>query len=494
MAISTQKRKKIADFDPVRDGITITQFCKELKISKQTYFNIKRRLAERGRTGILPDSTAPKNPARKFTTDLHHIVLDARNTLKTQGKDHGPWSIYYYLVDELGLEQPPQRSTIAKWLHDAGVVDTNARKRPRSSYRRFARDLVGELWQIDAFVYRLFDHAHTQITIYQVLDDASRFDVGTQAFARPENGHDARATLHNAITQYGRPQEVLSDNAEAFATYHRGRLSETEKWLATQGIWAIAGFGPTTQGKDERGHQTITKYLDARQPVTLEQVQALLRDYREFYNTKRRHQSLLDGKTHITPAHAWQVMEHAIEPTTPIDPDTLWAKILRHQHSGQGSPATALVPVRNTSAYTPEEVAASSGARARDNESIQADSHTIDPSTVADQEGVLIPQWGIPGKLWVNKNGVVRVMGHGLYVGTRWKNRELLSRVSGDFAEFFTAHDGELLFSFPLPIRLKKRPAGGQVNIGLVEGMWHRQPPVMNPRLSRPRPSRRGKG
>ncbi|QRP71612.1 hypothetical protein I6J21_05720 [Corynebacterium glucuronolyticum] len=39
-----------------------------------------------------------------------------------------------------------------------------------------------------------------------------------------------------------------------------------------------------------------------------------------------------------------------------------------------------------------------------------------------------------------------------------------------NYAEFFTDHDGELLFAFPLPIVLKHRPAGGQVNIGHVEG------------------------
>ena len=67
----------------------------------------------------------------------------------------------------------------------------------------------------------------------------------------------------------------------------------------------------------------------------------------------------------------------------------------------------------------------------------------------------------------------------------------LYSQVSNNHAEFFTAHDGELLFSFPLPITLLHRPAGGQINIGHVEGMWHRRPPEIKPILSRPRPSRR---
>lgn len=121
-----------------------------------------------------------------------------------------------------------------------------------------------ELWQIDAVVYRLFDVAHTQVTIYQVIDDASRFDVGTKAFTLPENGLDARTALNEAFARYRKPQEILSDNSEAFATYHRGRLSATEVCLAEQGVMAIAGFAPTTQGKDERAHRTLVQFLDAR--------------------------------------------------------------------------------------------------------------------------------------------------------------------------------------------------------------------------------------
>ncbi len=48
MAIPITLRKKIADFDPIREGITVQQFCKNIGVSKQTYYNIKARIAERG--------------------------------------------------------------------------------------------------------------------------------------------------------------------------------------------------------------------------------------------------------------------------------------------------------------------------------------------------------------------------------------------------------------------------------------------------------------
>lgn len=86
MAISLHKRRKVADFDPVRDGKTITQFCKELGISRQTYTNIKNRVAQKGRSGIVPDSTAPKNPARKFD-DTDKVAVES-GTIPDRSRAH----------------------------------------------------------------------------------------------------------------------------------------------------------------------------------------------------------------------------------------------------------------------------------------------------------------------------------------------------------------------------------------------------------------------
>ena len=63
------------------------------------------------------------------------------------------------------------------------------------------------LWQLDAFEYRLAN-GHT-ITIYQLIDDATRYDVGSQAYARHENSADAKEVLDKAIHQHGAPRELL---------------------------------------------------------------------------------------------------------------------------------------------------------------------------------------------------------------------------------------------------------------------------------------------
>lgn len=97
IAIPITLRKKIADFDPIREGITVQQFCKNIGVSKQTYYNIKARIAERGRAGIVPDRTAPLNPRRVYDDKSRQQVLQARGTLKTRGQDFRPMVTLLFL-------------------------------------------------------------------------------------------------------------------------------------------------------------------------------------------------------------------------------------------------------------------------------------------------------------------------------------------------------------------------------------------------------------
>jgi hypothetical protein len=80
------------------------------------------------------------------------------------------------------------------------------------------------------------------------------------------------------------------------------------------GVVAITGkpYKPTTQGKNERLHQTLFRYLD-KQPLaeTIEQLQAQVDAFDHIYNTERPHQGL-PGR--ITPLTAWEATPQAEAP------------------------------------------------------------------------------------------------------------------------------------------------------------------------------------
>ena len=87
-------------------------------------------------------------------------------------------------------------------------------------------------------------------------------------------------------------------------------------YVTSLGVEPITGkpYKPTTQGKNERFHQTLFRFLN-EQPLTetLEQLQEQIDRFDEVYNTERPHQGL-PGR--ITPQRAWQATPK-VEPPRP---------------------------------------------------------------------------------------------------------------------------------------------------------------------------------
>lgn len=328
--LSAPIRRQIIEFDPgLPDSLSISQFCRQLGITRPSYYKVKKRYIAEGNKALNPHSRAPKTAVKIYGDPTKELVLRIRQRMAAAGWDHGPQSIWFEGVDtgEFG-KQIPSVATIGRILAEAGVTKTNARKRPRRAWMRFSRSFPMEMWQIDGLEYRLFDQDATKATIYQLLDDGTRFDVGTRCFARPENSDDAITTLRAAFEEYGVPQETLSDNGLSFNQARRGTIGATETFMAEHGCRGITGriWHPQTQGKNERSHQTLTRFLDAHTPKNLEELTKLLVRFREHYNHRRRHQALKVGSTHLTPAQAWEAGEHRGSDGTPIDIAVLQAK------------------------------------------------------------------------------------------------------------------------------------------------------------------------
>lgn len=138
-----------------------------------------------------------------------------------------------------------------------------------------------------------------------------------------ESTQGAISTLAEAFSRYGPPACVLSDNSPAFSTRRLGRLSATERYLADLGVLPLSGrvAHPQTQGKAERAHQVVERWLRARPaPSSCEELSTCLDGLRDYYNHERPHQA---HTPRCTPAQAWQATQQAPRPTRPIDPATL---------------------------------------------------------------------------------------------------------------------------------------------------------------------------
>jgi hypothetical protein len=186
--------------------------------------------------------------------------------------------------------------TIHRVLIRERLVEPQPRKKPRSAYRRFEFPAPDDCWQIDAFDYQLAGGGLG--TVFEVKDDCSRTQIANLAWPAEETT-GAWECLARGIDDFGLPYLVLSDNSLAFTGKIHHRLVLVEKNLAVLGIKLItsAPRHPQTCGKNERGHQTLQRWL-AAQPTaaTLAELQTLLDHYQQLYNN-RPHQGLDANQT-----------------------------------------------------------------------------------------------------------------------------------------------------------------------------------------------------
>jgi len=177
------------------------------------------------------------------------------------------------------------------------LVDAKARKRRREDYVRWERPVPMELWQLDIMGSVMLADG-SEAKLISGLDDHSRFCVIAKLVTRA-TGRAVCAAFADALTEYGVPDEVLTDNGKQF-TGRLGRPRPAE--VLNEAICRENGIvqrltkvaHPTTTGKVERWHQTIQRELvaDSGPFADLTAAQAAVDAWRSEYNNLRPHESL----------------------------------------------------------------------------------------------------------------------------------------------------------------------------------------------------------
>src|SRR5262249_22515181 len=189
------------------------------------------------------------------------------------------------------------RSTVYRVLVRNQLIEPRSRRRRRQDYMRWERPVPMQLWQLDVTAGAfLADGA--EVKIVTGLDDHSRYCVIAAAVRRATARRVCRAFIE-AMTVYGVPEEVLTDNGTVFTgRFIKPRPAEVlfERICRENGITArrTRPRSPTTTGKIERLHQSLQdELLEVHGPfASLAVLQAALDAWRQEYNTDRPHQSL----------------------------------------------------------------------------------------------------------------------------------------------------------------------------------------------------------
>jgi transposase InsO family protein len=249
-------------------------------------------LPRRRPRAVEPRSRRPRTSPGRTPDVVRDRIIALRIELTARGPDAGPATIAWHL----GREGLPAPST------------SEPRKRPRSSWRRFEASAPNELWQSDFTHWRLADGSEVEICSW--LDDHSRYLLACTAFRRV-GGDDVVATFTAAGDAHGWPAATLTDNGAVYTSRFTGGRNGFEYVLAYLGVRQKNGAPghPQTQGKVERFHQTLKRWLE-RQPAarTLAELQAQLDVFRLAYNESRPHRAI--GR--ITPGEAYRATPRAL--------------------------------------------------------------------------------------------------------------------------------------------------------------------------------------
>ena len=132
---------------PVRDVAV------QYGVSVSWLYELLSRYRVEGEAVFEPRSRRPKSNPNAIAAEVSDLIVELRHKLTASGLDAGPDTIRWHL--EHHHATTVSRATVARHLSRAGLVVPEPKKKPKSSYIRFAADQPNQCWQSDLTHYRL---------------------------------------------------------------------------------------------------------------------------------------------------------------------------------------------------------------------------------------------------------------------------------------------------------------------------------------------------
>ncbi|HET8602616.1 MAG TPA: IS481 family transposase [Marmoricola sp.] len=277
-------------------GLTQAEAARTYGISEATVSRYMARWRQEGEEAFEPRSRRPHTSPHAIPEDVVDLIVGLRKELAEAGHDAGPETIAWHLQRHHGHRV--SRASISRHLTRAGLITPEPKKKPKSAWIRFQAAMPNETWQSDVTHYRLADGTDAEILTW--LDDCTRYALHISAHRRVTTPI-VLATFGNTAARHGKPASTLTDNGMVFTVRFSGGKGGRNAFEKQLREWNITqknsrGNHPQTCGKTERFQQTFKRWLAAQpdQPATIAELQALLDQFRGYYNHHRPHRSLPD--------------------------------------------------------------------------------------------------------------------------------------------------------------------------------------------------------
>ena len=270
-----------------RSGLPAADFSALVGIPKHTLYGWKRRFEQEGPAGLMDRPRGGRRGSKLPDLTKRTILM-----LKESNPDWGCQRISDMLVR--GPALPASPTAVARVLKEAGYELEEVPTHPHPDrVRRFERARPNQLWQTDLFTFVL-KRQNRRVYLVGFMDDHSRFLTGFGLHAS-QSAALVLEVLRTAITSYGPPEEILTDNGAQYVTW-RGKSAFTKE-LEKRGIHQVVASPrrPQTQGKIERFWGTLWREcIETAVFLDLADAQRRIGHFIDYYNFQRTHQGL-DG-------------------------------------------------------------------------------------------------------------------------------------------------------------------------------------------------------
>jgi transposase InsO family protein len=266
----------------LRSGLPAGDFAALVGISKHSLYAWKKKFQQQGPAGLMEQPRGGPRGSRLPDLTKRTILL-----LKASNPSWGCQRISDMLVR--GPALPASPSAVARVLHEAGYEMEEVTTRPHPDHVRFfERAQPNQLWQTDLFTFVL-KRQNRRVYLVAFMDDHSRFIVGYGLHASQSSAL-VLEVLRAALTSYGTPEEILTDNGSQYVTW-RGK-SAFSKELDKRGIKQVVAKPrrPQTLGKIERFWGTLWREcIESAVFIDLGDAQRRIGLFMDHYNFQRPH-------------------------------------------------------------------------------------------------------------------------------------------------------------------------------------------------------------
>ena len=275
-----EQSKVVAEVE--RHGRGKNRRLRELGISRSTYYWWRWR----HRQGSWEGTEGTERPWNRLRLEEEAVVLASAREMPTwRSRQLAAW-----LTDHRGLSV--SASTVYRILRREGLVKRIEYQLAAGKEYQHKTTGPHQLWATDASYFRVVGWGYYYLVT--VMDDYSRFILAWKV-QRDMTADSLIEVVQEAVDSTGMTDVPLEDRTKLLSDNGSGYVSRAfREYMRVVGIRHVlaAPYHPQTNGKLERYHRTLKDDINQVPYEVVEDLEAAIRDFVEFYNYRRYHQAL----------------------------------------------------------------------------------------------------------------------------------------------------------------------------------------------------------